>query len=80
MAYLSWDEDGGLWGAGADGGIHRSTDKGTTWERQGNRPGPPEALLVHGAVLYAAVSEEGIFRSSDGGRSWQLRYRDPVAE
>ena len=80
LAYLSWEEDGGLWGAGADGGIHRSTDKGTTWEHQGNLPGPPEALLVHGSVHYAAVSDEGIFRSTDGGRSWQVRYRDPIAE
>jgi len=80
LAYLSWEEDGGLWGVGPDGGIYRSTDKGTTWEHQGNLPGPPEALLVRGSVLHAAVSEEGIFRSTDGGRSWQLRYRDPISE
>lgn len=77
LAFLSWDGKRGLWGAGPDGAVHRSVDKGSTWEPQGRLPGTPEALLVDGAGLYAAVSEEGIFRSDDGGRTWQLRYRDP---
>ena len=77
LAFLTWDTEGGLWGAGPDGAVHRSADEGTTWGRQGVLPGPPEALLVKGSVLYAAVSEEGIFRSTDSGRTWQLRYRDP---
>jgi photosystem II stability/assembly factor-like uncharacterized protein len=77
LAFLSWDREGGLWGAGPDGGVHRSVDRGSTWELQGRLPGTPEALLVDGSALYAAVSEEGIFRSHDSGRTWQLRYRDP---
>jgi photosystem II stability/assembly factor-like uncharacterized protein len=60
-----------------DGSIHRSVDKGRSWERQGQLPGSPAALLVDGTKLYAAVAEEGIFHSDDGGRTWQLRYRDP---
>ena len=77
LAFLSWDGEGGLWGAGPSGAVHRSADRGSTWELQGRLAGAPEALLVDGAVLYAAVSEEGIFRSHDGGGTWQLRYRDP---
>jgi hypothetical protein len=80
LAWLSWDRGGGLWGAGPDGGIHRSPDQGSTWAPQGKLSGAPEALLVDGEVLYAAVSDQGIFRSTDGARTWQLRYRDGVAE
>jgi hypothetical protein len=77
LAYLSWDRSSGLWGAGSDGAIHRSTHGGFNWEQAGALPGEPEALLVQGRTLYAAVSEKGNFRSTDSGRRWQLRYRDP---
>ena len=76
LTYLSWHRDGGLWGAARDGTVHRSLDGGSTWTQQGTLPGPAEALLVDGPVLYAAATEQGIFRSTDDGRTWQLRYRD----
>jgi len=75
---LSWDRAAGLWGATADGSVHGSRN-GSEWEEVGSLPGPPEALLAAGEVLYAAAEEEdvtGIYRSDDRGRSWQLQYRD----
>lgn len=77
LAFLSWDSDGGLWGAGPTGEVHHSADGGSSWQRAGDLPGQPEALLVEGDTLYAAVAGEGIFRSTDAGGTWQLRYRDP---
>ncbi|MDQ3384500.1 MAG: exo-alpha-sialidase [Actinomycetota bacterium] len=75
---LSWDRAAGLWGVTADGSVHGSRN-GSEWEEVGSLPGPPQALLAAGDVLYAAAEEgdvTGIYRSDDGGRSWQLQYRD----
>jgi hypothetical protein len=75
---LSWDRTAGLWGATANGNVHGSRN-GSEWEEVGSLPGPPEALLATGEVLYAAAQEDdvtGIYRSNDRGRSWQLKYRD----
>ena len=77
---LSWDATAGLVGAAPDGTVHRSADAGATWQRVGQLPGAPEALLATPAEWYAAAQESegttGIYRSTDGGRNWTLFYRD----
>lgn len=79
LVVLSWDQTSGLVGADIDGTVHRSTDGGDTWSRQGRLPGPPQAFLATADALYAAAAEDdrtGIYRSTDEGRTWRLRYRD----
>ncbi|MGH3452530.1 MAG: WD40/YVTN/BNR-like repeat-containing protein, partial [Haloechinothrix sp.] len=73
LVLLTWQGGGGLWGADEGGKIHRSFDGGSSWERAGELPGEPEALLAGADALYAAVRDKGIFRSSDKGRTWKLR-------
>ncbi len=77
LVLLSWDERQGLWGVTPEGQTYRRTEQ--TWEPGGALPGPPQALLVTGDDLYAAVSEgesTGIYVSTDGGQTWEVRYSD----
>ncbi|MGH9116994.1 MAG: F510_1955 family glycosylhydrolase [Acidimicrobiales bacterium] len=76
---VSWDAGSGLWAADADGVVAMSADGGQTWEPQGRLPGPPQALLAHGTILYAAAvsgDRTGIYQSTDEGETWTLRYDD----
>lgn len=77
---LSWDATAGLVGAAPGGTIHHSADAGATWQRAGQLPGEPEALLATAAEWYAAAEESegttGIYRSADSGKNWELYYRD----
>lgn len=77
LVALTWTESG-IWGADPDGGVHHSSD-GATWQRQGELPGPPQALAAKGTTTYAAAQDgdaTGIYRSDDQGRTWDLLYRD----
>jgi Neuraminidase (sialidase) len=80
LVTLSWDPAGGLVGAEEGGTVHRSADRGASWERVGRIPGSPQALLATADALYAAAHDSegttGIYRSSDGGSTWPLYYRD----
>ena len=61
----------------ADGEIWQGGDAGRRWVRRGKLNGPPEAFMVHGQSLYAAVSQLGIAHSSDRGRTWRTLYSPP---
>lgn len=77
LPFLSWRPDYGLWGV--DGQGEAFTREASPWRPRGDRPGPPQALLVGDDTLCAAASEAdetGIYESSDEDRSWQLRYAD----
>ncbi len=74
LMLVRWDEAGRLWGAAADGTIHRRGPDGA-WEQRAALGGEPEALLVEGPVVHVAVAGRGIVRSDDEGRTWRLRYR-----
>ena len=80
LATLSWDSTAGLVGAEPGGTIQHSGDAGATWQRVGQLPGSPEALLATPAEWYAAVeageATTAIYRSTDSGRNWGLYYRD----
>lgn len=76
---LSWSETTGLWGVTADGTTYSGGVEGTDWRETSSLPGPPQALLADGGVLYAASEVggvTGIYRSGDDGRTWRLEYRD----
>jgi len=70
---------------GSGGGVLKSTDAGTTWQRENTGLGWREvgrwkrpimaitALAIdpaHPATLYAATDSRGVFRSTDAGTSW----------
>jgi photosystem II stability/assembly factor-like uncharacterized protein len=74
---LDWAAPLSLWGIDRQGRVWLSADAGRTWGQRGRLPGPPEALLATGDVLYAAVHEQGILSSSDGARTWRWVYRPP---
>ena len=72
-AFLSWDPQGGLWAADAEGQLLHSPDGAASWQRRGQLPGEAQALLSRAGRLYLGA-EEGIFVSSDGGRNWRTLY------
>jgi hypothetical protein len=75
---LDWAAAARLWGIDRQGRAWLSADIGRTWQQRGRLPGPPEALLASGDVLYAAVHEQGALSSSDGARTWRFVYRPPA--
>src|SRR5581483_12018239 len=87
-----WEARQGPWEnaawTGANSGLFKSTDGGTTWKPlTAGLPGPNEKLgrigidVAHGdpSRIYAVVGAAkggGIYRSDDGGESWQLMNTD----
>ena len=70
LGILDWAEPRILVGVGASGEVWVSTDRGSSWERVGQVPGPPQALAARGARWHAA-SDRGLFASTDGGATWE---------
>ena len=78
LAVLSWAATDVLYGVAPDGAVHRSTDGGTAWTRQGNVGGEPEAMAfdLRAEALYVAVDDRGVLVSTDGGKTFTTRYVD----
>ena len=80
LVAVSWAPGGSLWGFDDEGGSHRSTDGGATWQGAGRVDGQPEALLATDDRIVVAVAGQddrtAIYQSANAGRTWQLRYRD----
>jgi len=59
------------------GGVHISTDNGTSW----SSVGPPDldvvALAVSGSYVFAGTNGRGIFVSTDNGARWDPASVDP---
>jgi hypothetical protein len=79
LVVLDWQQPQMLWGVSADGQVWHSRDAGRAWQPRSRLGGEPEALLVHGASLYAAIHEQGIVSSADQGRTWRVLYRPAPA-
>ena len=83
LVAISWMPGGDVWGVDAGGGVHRSGDRGATWEIAGEVPGGPQAFFAAEDALWAAAHDaEGttaLYRSDDDGATWELRYRDGEA-
>ncbi|ELS58506.1 F510_1955 family glycosylhydrolase [Streptomyces viridochromogenes] len=72
MAFLSWAAKDGLYGIDTSGGLHRSTDGGTTWTKVSTVPGGrPQALTAVSAEHVLAATQTGVFESKDGGRTFK---------
>jgi len=75
LAFLSWSDDGTLAAAGADSRAYIASQNGIEWTEVGVLPGFPEALLVDGQTMFAAIQSQGVYESRDGGHTWQPRGR-----
>ena len=74
LVLLAWPGSARLFGLDAKGGVFLSEDAGQSWMARGSLEGVPEAFIVDGSRLYAAVRERGIFVSSDDGATWRPFY------
>jgi hypothetical protein len=70
LIVLSWAPDGTIYGLDGAGELHRSLDGGGTWQRVGNVPGRPQAVVGLNGDRVVAASAEGVFDSRDGGRTF----------
>jgi hypothetical protein len=79
---VAWDASRGLWAVAADGAVVTAPEPAGPWAEKGQLPGEPEAFLVTGVDLYAAVmspaGRTAIYRSSDDAKTWELCYQDPT--
>ncbi|MFE9031072.1 F510_1955 family glycosylhydrolase [Streptomyces iakyrus] len=74
MAFLSWPVKDALYGIDASGGLHRSTDRGSTWTKVATVPGGrPQALTAVGAEHVLVATQTGVFESKDGGKTLKRR-------
>ncbi|MCF1593210.1 F510_1955 family glycosylhydrolase [Streptomyces muensis] len=74
MTFLSWSTKDALYGIDPSGGLHRSTDGGTTWKKVSAVPGGrPQALTAVAAEHVLAATRTGVFESKDGGRTFEKR-------
>lgn len=74
MSFLSWTANDGLYGIDTSGGLNRSTDGGTTWQKASTVPGgQPQALTAVGAEHVLAATQTGVFESKDGGKTFTKR-------
>ncbi|MFJ4689000.1 F510_1955 family glycosylhydrolase [Streptomyces sp. NPDC088789] len=78
MAFLSWPEPETLYGLDQGGGLHLSTDAGTTWKKAGTVPGgAPQALTAESPDHLLAATQDGVYESRDGGGTFTERL--PIA-
>lgn len=76
LAFLSWTKPAALYGIDPAGGLHRSTDNGTTWKKSGTVPGgQPQALTAVNADRILAATQDGVYESRDGGKTFTKRLR-----
>lgn len=80
LVFLTWAQQGQLYGVTPDGIVQRSADGGATWVERGSIGGQPEAILVDvrdgQERLYVAAAERGIVVSTDQGRTFTTRYSE----
>lgn len=72
LVFVDWDERGTLVGVTPNGEVYVSKDTGSSWQAVGDIGGPPEALHVEDATIYA-VTDSQVLVSSDGGATFS-RY------
>jgi photosystem II stability/assembly factor-like uncharacterized protein len=74
MAFVSWAKANALYGIDTSGGLHRSTDGGSTWKKIATVPGgQPQALTAVDPQRVLAATQDGIYESKDGGKTFTMR-------
>lgn len=81
LVFVAWNEDSGVWGLDPGGQMFNDASGlgSGPWTRVAELEARPEALLVRGSEIYAAVMSDDateIRHSTDGGQTWKVRYRD----
>jgi len=69
LAFIDWPRADLLVGVAPDGAVHRSMDRGASWESVTSVGAPPEALDATGEVWHIAT-ERGLLSSTDNGATW----------
>ncbi|MGW3316058.1 F510_1955 family glycosylhydrolase [Streptomyces fungicidicus] len=81
LAFLSWPAADALYGVDLAGGLHRSTDGGTTWRKTGTVPGgQPQALTAVDTKHVLVAAQDGVYESRDGGETFRQRLPVSSAE
>lgn len=76
LQFVSWADDGPLFGVQPDGSIHVSTDGGTTWTERGTLGAAPHAFTATTREDVFAAVDGGILASQDGGQTFDARFKD----
>lgn len=74
VVLVDWSDEGGVWGIDAAGGAFNAPDPEQAWEARGQLGGQPQALVVAGERVLAAVSSKDTVRlleHEDRGR-WRI--------
>jgi hypothetical protein len=71
LALLAWTPKE-LYGVTPDGGVHTSTDGGSTWRVTGSVPGQPAALAAD-AGRVVVLAGDTVLESTDGGANFSPR-------
>ena len=71
LALLAWTRKA-LYGVTPDGGVHSSTDGGSTWQVTGSVPGQPAALAAD-AGRVVVLAGDTVMESTDGGATFSPR-------
>jgi hypothetical protein len=74
LALIAWSGSA-LYGVDVDGGIHQSTDSGTSWSAGGSLTGQATAIAASGGKIAALVGDS-IVESVDGGATFSARIDD----
>ena len=74
LALLAWTGSA-IYGVDVDGGIHQSTDSGTSWSARGSLTGQATAIAASGSKIAALVGDS-IVESVDGGETFSARIDD----
>jgi hypothetical protein len=70
VGLVDWPRPDLLIAVGADGQLHRSADRGKSWERVGRPLGAAQAIDVTDEAWLVA-NQEAVLRSTDEGKTWQ---------
>jgi hypothetical protein len=72
LVLVDWPETGRLIGAGPDGAIYASTDRGVTWTRRGQVGGSPHAITTFGETDVYVATDDAIEYSRDDRSTFEV--------
>jgi photosystem II stability/assembly factor-like uncharacterized protein len=55
------------------GGVHKSTDKGRTWQSSGMESAAYSLLAISDTTIFVGSYSSSLFRSTDAGNTWEIK-------